>query len=391
MQYDFDQIIDRSHIDSSKWTAYPKDVLPLWVADSDFVSPEPVVKAVQKIVDTRVFGYPNSHSGVLERATVEWCRRKYGFEFDESEISYCPSMSFGLAVAIRAFTKPGGKVLMQVPIYPPFTNLTTANGRECSMNAMKLVDGRYEVDFEDFERRAADPDCTLFLLCSPHNPTGRVFSRGELERMVEICAAHNVVILSDEVHSGFVFKGEHVFLPALSDTAARITVWGSSPSKTFNTAGLRAAAMGSKNAELNAKLKAELAASQPDRCVFAQTAFAAAWTECDDYGDQVAEYVRKNLEFAVDFFKTRIPAVRAYMPEASYLMWLDCSALGFETQEELTRFFVEDAKVGLNPGESFGPGGRNHMRLNTACPRKILEEALKRIEAAARCRMAAVG
>ena len=185
MQYDFDCIIDRTQIDSVKWTAYPKDVLPLWVADSDFQSPEPVVAAVKKIVDTKVFGYPNSHSGVLERAAVSWCRRKYNFTFSESEIHYCPSMSFGLAIAIRAFTQPGGKVLMQTPIYPPFTELTKANGRVCSMNPLKFVNGRYEVDFEDFERRAADPDCSLFLLCSPHNPTGRVFSADELNRFVE--------------------------------------------------------------------------------------------------------------------------------------------------------------------------------------------------------------
>lgn len=177
----------------------------------------------------------------------------------------------------------------------------------------QIVNGRYEVDFEDFERRAADPDCSLFLLCSPHNPTGRVFSADELNRFVEICAAHDVVILSDEVHSGFVFKGEHAFLPGLSETAARISVWGSSPSKTFNTAGLRAASLGSKNPELNAKLKAELTASQPDRSVFSQTAFAAAWTECDDYGEQVAAYVKKNLEFAVEFFRTRIPSIKTYL------------------------------------------------------------------------------
>lgn len=391
MQYNFDCIIDRTQIDSVKWTAYPKDVLPLWVADSDFQSPEPVVAAVQKIVDTKVFGYPNGHSGVLERAAVSWCQRKYNFTFSESEIHYCPSMSFGLAIAIRAFTQPGGKVLMQTPIYPPFTELTKANGRVCSMNPLKFVNGRYEVDFEDFERRAADPDCSLFLLCSPHNPTGRVFSADELNRFVEICAAHDVVILSDEVHSGFVFKGEHAFLPGLSETAARISVWGSSPSKTFNTAGLRAASLGSKNPELNAKLKAELTASQPDRSIFNQTAFAAAWTECDDYGEQVAAYVKKNLEFAVEFFRTRIPSIKTYLPDATYLMWLDCSALGFKTQTELSEFFVKEAKVALNPGESFGPGGEQHMRLNTACPRSTLETALQRIEAAAARRCALLG
>ena len=265
MQYDFDRVIDRRTIDSAKWTAYPKDVLPLWVADSDFQCPQPVIDAVMKIAETGVYGYPNGHAGIVEKATVSWCARHYGLEVLPSEVQYCPSMCFGLAVAIRAFTKPGGKVLMQVPAYPPFIELAKSNGRIPSMNALKLVDGRYEIDFEDFERRAADPECTLFLLCSPHNPTGRVFSKEELERIVSICCRHNVVILADEVHSGFVFKGEHTTLLTLSEAARSITVYGNSPSKTFNTAGLRAAVLISKNPALAARVKAELAASQPDR------------------------------------------------------------------------------------------------------------------------------
>lgn len=388
MQYDFDRVIDRRTIDSAKWTAYPKDVLPLWVADSDFLCPQPVIDAVMKIAETGVYGYPNGHAGIVEKATVSWCARHYGLEVLSSEVQYCPSMCFGLAVAIRAFTKPGGKVLMQVPAYPPFIELAKSNGRIPSMNALKLVDGRYEIDFEDFERRAADPECTLFLLCSPHNPTGRVFSKEELERIVSICCRHNVVILADEVHSGFVFKGDHTTLLTLSEAARSITVYGNSPSKTFNTAGLRAAVLISKNPALSARVKAELAASQPDRSAFSQAGFAAAWTECDDYAEEVRSYVKENLAFAHDFFEKRIPSIRSYMPEASYLMWLDCSALGFNTQADLTRFFLEEAKVAMNPGESFGPGGKNHMRLNTACPRSILEEALSRIEVAAAKRMA---
>ncbi|MDO5531479.1 MalY/PatB family protein [Sutterella sp.] len=382
MNYDFDRVIDRSGTDTAKWSAYPKDVLPLWVADSDFETPAPVVEAVRRIAEVGVYGYPNAHAGIVERATVDWCARQYGFELTPNEVQYCPSMSFGLAVAIRAFTKPGGKVLMQVPIYPPFTQLTKANGRIASMNPLKLVNGRYEIDFADFEKRASDPECSLFLLCSPHNPTGRVFSREELERMVSICCRHNVVILSDEVHSGFVFSGTHTTLPTLSEAAESITVLGTSPSKTFNTAGLRAAVMMSKNPALNARVRAELEASQPDRCCFAQVALATAWTECDDYGEQVRKYVRANLEYAVDFIRTRIPAISAYMPEATYLMWLDCSKLGFKTQAELTRFFLEEAKVAFNPGESFGPGGKGHMRMNLACPRSIVTEALERVERA---------
>lgn len=382
MQYDFNKFIDRSTTDSSKWTAFPKGVLPLWVADSDLPSPAPVIEAVRQIAAVGVYGYPNGHAGIVERATVSWCARQYGYVIEEKDVAYCPSMSFGLAIAIRAFSKPGERVLMQTPIYPPFMELTSANGRECSMNQLVLQNGRYEIDFADFERRAADPCCHLFLLCSPHNPTGRVFSRAELERMVEICAKHDVVILSDEVHSGFIFSGEHTTLPTLSETARNITVFGTSPSKTFNTAGLRAAVLVATNPKLRERIALELLASQPDRNCFAQVGLAKAWSECDDYAAQVRDHVAGNLRFALEFFGTRIPEIRTYMPEATYLMWLDCTVLGFSTQAELTDFFVKEARVALNPGESFGPGGKNHMRLNVACPRELLAEGLRRIEAA---------
>lgn len=381
MHYDFDRIIDRTAIDSLKWTTHPKDVLPLWVADSDFPSPKPVDEVVRRIVELGVYGYPNGRGRIVEPAAVSWFGRR-GLAIEEKDVRFCPSMSFGLAVAIRAFSAPGEKVLMQTPIYPPFMELTEANGRECSMNMLRLGAGGWEIDFEDFERRAADPACRLFLLCSPHNPTGKVLSREELSRLVEICRRHGVVILSDEVHSGFVFKGEHVVLPTLSEQAREITVLGDSPSKTFNTAGLRAAVLVTDNPGLMAKLDRALAASQPDRCCFAQAGLAAAWTQCDDYAEQVRDYVEANLRFAAQYFAERIPAIRTRMPEASYLMWLDCSRLGFATQAELTRFFLKEAKVALNPGESFGPGGRGHMRLNAACPRATLEEALRRIERA---------
>ena len=389
MSFDFQTLADA--IDYGFGTGFRPDYTVMAGAQLHVKTAPCIIDALTRFSQSGLYGWTDSDDPLYIRAVVNWMAKVRGWEIEPSWIVPSYGILQAMCASIRAFTQPGGKVLMQTPIYPPFTELTKANGRVCSMNPLKFVNGRYDVDFEDFERRAADPDCSLFLLCSPHNPTGRVFSADELNRFVEICAAHDVVILSDEVHSGFVFKGEHAFLPRLSETAARISVWGSSPSKTFNTAGLRAASLGSKNPELNAKLKAELTASQPDRSIFSQTAFAAAWTECDDYGEQVAAYVKKNLEFAVEFFRTRIPSIKTYLPDATYLMWLDCSALGFKTQTELSEFFVKEAKVALNPGESFGPGGEQHMRLNTACPRSTLETALQRIEAAAARRCALLG
>ena len=384
LKHNFDEIIDRTHTNSSKWLKYPKGVLPMWVADSDFKCPQPVVEAVTKLAQFGVYGYPYVKEGGFEKATVAWCKRRLGFDVPEDHCDYVPSLGTALAVAVKAFTEVGDNVIMQSPIYPPFTAVTVKNHRNAVYNSLKLVDGVYTIDFEDFEKKCSDPKTKLFLLCNPHNPTGRCFSREDLERMVDICCKYNVVIFSDEVHSDFIYGDhKHVSLPTISEKARNQCLVGVNPSKTFNIAGLRTAGVATPNKKLQEQYQAALASCKLGRNIFGDLAYQICFNgECDYYADQVCEYVEGNIDYAVKFIQENIPGIKAYKPDATYLLWLDCKGLGFKTQEELDKFFVEECKVGLNPGRSFGIEGDLFLRMNMACPRAYVEEGMKRIAAA---------
>ncbi|MDR1827623.1 MAG: pyridoxal phosphate-dependent aminotransferase [Methylobacteriaceae bacterium] len=382
VQHNFDEIIDRSATDSSKWRKYPKDVLPMWVADSDFRCPRPVVDAVTRVAADGVYGYPFADDDAFNRATARWMSRRFGWDIDQSLVDYVPSLGTALAVAVKAFTQKGDNVLMQTPIYPPFGDVTKYNERHTVRSSLVWRDGRYHIDFDDFERLAADPKTKLFLLCNPHNPTGRVFTVGELRRMGDICLKHNVTIFSDEIHCDYVFPGaRHVPLPTVSPEIARITVVGINPSKTFNIAGMRTAAAISCAAETRAAFRKALLSCKLGRSLFGTLAYVTAYNECDDYADQVCRYVEGNIDYAVSFLNEKVRKIKTYKPEATFLLWLDCRGLGL-TQPELEAFFLEKAKVGLNTGTSFGLEGEGFMRLNTACPRATLEEGLRRLEQA---------
>lgn len=382
LKHNFDEVIDRTHTNSSKWLKYPAGVLPMWVADSDFKCPQPVVDAVTKLAQFGVYGYPYVNEGGFEKASVAWCKRRLHFDVRPDQCDYVPSLGTALAVAVKAFTQPGDKVLMQSPIYPPFTAVTVKNSRTPVYNSLKFVDGNYQIDFDDFEKCCSDPKVKLFLLCNPHNPTGRCFTREELERMVEICAKHNIVIFSDEVHSDFVYAPhKHVSLPTISETARNICMVGLNPSKTFNIAGLRTAGVvsPSSNPKIQQEYQHALASCKLGRNIFGDLAYQICFGgECDYYAEQVRDYVKGNIDYAVEALN-KIPGIKAYTPDATYLLWIDCNGLGFETQEELDKFAVEVCKVGLNPGESFGKEGKGFLRMNLACPRSYVVEGCKRI------------
>lgn len=383
MQHNFDEIIDRTGTNSSKWLKYPADVLPMWVADSDFKCPKPVVDAIVKLAEHGVYGYPYVGEGSFEKATVGWAKRRYGVDADVSMVDFAPSLGTALAVAVMAFTDKGDNVLMQSPIYPPFPAVAKYNGRHPSYNSIQLKDGKYQIDFEDFEKRAADPKTKLFLLCSPHNPLGRVFTREELTRMVDICRKHNVVIFSDEIHADYIFSGhKHISLPTLSPEAAEICLLGLNPSKTFNIAGMRTASVVTLTKALQEQYQAALAGCKLGRSPFGVLAYTVAYTDCDYYADQVRAYIEGNMDFAVKFINERIGKIHAYKPEATYLLWLDCKGLGFASQKDLEAFFLEKAKVGMNGGTSFGVEGEGFMRMNLAAPRSVVAEGLTRIEKA---------
>ncbi|MDR2503205.1 MAG: pyridoxal phosphate-dependent aminotransferase [Deltaproteobacteria bacterium] len=383
MKHDFDEVFDRRGTDSSKWRKYPADVLPMWVADSDFKCPQVVVDAVTEFARHGAYGYPYADDGAFEQAAVEWMRKRFGWRAETSMVDFVPSLCTALALAVKSFTEEGDSVLMLTPVYPPFHAVAGYNHRLASDCSLIWKNGSYHIDFDDFERRAAEPRTKLFLHCHPHNPSGRAFTREELERIGDICLRHKVIIFSDEIHCDYVFRGKHIPMPTLSEEIAANTVVGINPSKTFNIAGMRTAAVITPNKSLQARFQGVLRSCELGRNPFGVLAFVKAYRECDDYANQLYAYIEKNLDFAVDFLNTRCKGkIAAYKPDATYLLWLDCKELGLGRQEALEVFFLEKAKVALNSGTSFGIEGEGFMRLNTACPRATLAEGLKRIEKA---------
>ena len=380
-RYNFDTVIERRGAMCRKWETYPEDVLPMWVADSDFKAPQEIIDALAKRVQNGAFGY-SLNDGSFEKAAVLWMKKRFGWNADPAWAEFLPSIGTAMAIAVKAFSKPGDFVLMQTPLYPPFTAVTKYNDRVPLNNPLIWREGNYQIDFEDFEKKAADPKTTLFFLCNPHNPSGRAFTEAELRRMGEICIKHNVTVFSDEIHCDYVFSGhKHICFPTLGPEFEKMCAVGINPSKTFNIADLRTAALIIPDEELRNHYKHELTACKLGRCTLGITGFITAYEQCDIYADEVCAYIEANMKFAADYVNRNIPGISTFMPDATYLLWLDCRKLG-KDQKELVRFFLEDAKVAMNSGEAFGDAGKGFMRMNLACPRSLVEEGLRRIEKA---------
>ena len=378
-KYCFETIIERRGTMSSKWETYPEDVLPMWVADSDFKCPVEIIDALAKRVQNGAFGYC-ANDGKFEKAAVTWMRKRFGWNADPAWVEFLPSVGTALAMAVKTYTQPGDNVLLQTPLYPPFTSATQNNGRVPLNSPLVWRNGAWHIDFDDFERKAANPRTSLFFLCNPHNPSGRAFTEQELRRMGEICIRHNVTIFSDEIHCDYVHSGhKHIPFPSLGTAFAKICAVGINPSKTFNIADLRAAAVIIPDEHLREQYRKEVLACKFGRCSFGVISFITAYEMCDDYADEVRAYIESTMRYAVDRFHSAIPRIKTSMPDATYLLWLDCRDLGME-QEELESFFLTKAKVALNSGLSFGTEGKGFMRMNLACPRTLAEEGLRRIE-----------
>ncbi len=383
LRHDFDEIVERRGTGSAKWNRYPPDVLPMWVADSDFKAPAPVREVLQAQVEHGVFGYADGFDRALEKAAAHWMVSRFAWAVDPAEVAFSPGVSATLAVAVTTFAAPGESVLMLTPTYPPFYNLTKLNGRKVlGSSLLPGPGGAYAIDWPDLEAKMARPDARLMLLCNPQNPTGRVFVRAELERLGELCLRHGITVLSDEIHCDFIAPGRtHIPFASLAPEISAVTLTGVSPSKTFNIAGLKAAAVISSNADLLARFKEAARRNALENNTAGLLAFHAAYTACAYYADQIAAYVRANQKLAVDFINSRVSGIEAYLPEGTYLLWLNCAGLGL-TQPELERFFLEKVKLGLNSGTDFGPEGQGYMRLNLACPRDTVTEALQRLKKA---------
>jgi cystathionine beta-lyase len=380
MPYDFDCIVNRCGTDSAKWCYYPPDALPLWVADMDFRSPEPVIAALRERVQHGVFGY-GQEPPELRSVIVERLERLYGWQVLPDWLVFLPGVVIGFNLTCRAFAAPGDGVLLQTPAYPPI--LTAPQDAGCTRDETELTleaDGHYAIDLDLFEHTITDRT-RVFILCNPHNPVGRVFTRQELQHMAQMCLRHNVVICSDEIHCDFVYRGaRHIPIATLDPEVASHTITLMAPSKTFNIAGLHFAVGIVPNEDLRKRLCAAKngLVNEPD--ILSYTAALAAYRHGQPWLEELMRYLEANRDFAVDYVNARLPGIHASKPEGTYLLWLDCRQAGIRGNPQ--EFLLERAKVALNDGADYGQGGEGFLRLNFGCPRATLVEALERMKAA---------
>ena len=380
MNYDLDRVIDRCRTDSCKWRQYGEGVLPLWVADMDFPVPEPVIRVLQERVAHCIFGY-GLEPPELRPILVERLERLYGWQVAPEALVFIPGVMSGFNLAARAMAAPGEGLLVQTPVYYPI--LRVPNNAGLALDAMELTrqpDGRYEVDFDAFEAAIAERT-RLFILCNPHNPVGRVFLRDELERMAEICLRHGVVLCSDEIHGDLIFSGhQHLPIASMAPEIAARTITLLAPSKTYNLAGLHAAFAIIPDADLRRRFEAVRADLVPGVDVLGYTATLAAYRDGQPWLDAVLSYLEANRDFLFEYVAAHLPGVSMVKPEGTYLAWLNCRGAGLPGNPH--QFFLEKARVAVNDGATFGPGGEGFVRLNFACPRATLVEALERMKAA---------
>ncbi|MGN0372964.1 MAG: MalY/PatB family protein [Enterocloster sp.] len=376
--HDFDEFVDRRGTDSKKYSVYPQDVLPMWIADSDFKAPQPVVDALVERMQQGVYGY-TLNSERLKKAGANWQKDRFGWDVDPAWVEFVPGVISGVISAVRALSQPGDNIVIQTPCYPPFKDLSDHNGRHLLRNALVLKDGHYEINFEEFEEMAKDTRTKLFILCNPQNPSGRVFTKEELTRLGEICLKYHVTVLADEIHQDLVYSGhKHIPFASICREFEQNSVSFMNPSKTFNVPGFRTAAFIAANPVLkNAVHDIVVNNKAIGENICGTIAFYTAYEQCAYYADQMAAYVEKNRDLVEETLKD-VKGINVIHAEGTYLLWLDCRGLGMK-QAELDKFFVETVKVGFNSGKGFGPEGEGFLRMNVACPRCTVEEALKRI------------
>ena len=390
MKYNFDEVIDRTNYHSVKWDdlettfgAVPKDVLPMWVADMEFRSPQPVIEAIKKAAEHGIYGY-TSRPDSYYQAIIDWMERRHSWKVKKDWLAFSPGVVPALSFIIRAFTQPGDKVVDQPPVYYPFFRVIENNGCRVVNNPLKFSNKKYFIDWEDLERKIDDPRVKLLILCSPHNPVGRVWQKEELIILGEICLKHNIIVVSDEIHADILFKGyKHTPFASISPAFAHHSITCTAPSKTFNLAGLQTSTIiipNKKYYKIYNNILDSLALDENN--VFGLVALEAAYRDGEEWLEQLLAYLNENLEFLMKYFRERIPKIKVIKPEGTYLVWLDCRQLGLSTKD-LNNFMINKAGVALDGGDWFGTEGKGFMRINIACPRSFLEECLKRIERAA--------
>jgi cystathionine beta-lyase len=396
MQYDFDREVSRRDTRCIKWefvhlqpggsyreltnVCYGENrILPMWIADMDFPSPQPVIDALVARAQHGVYGYTGL-SDDYYASVAGWMQRRHGWTVNPDWILTTPGVVCALHLLVRAFLVPGDKVLIQPPVYHPFFAAAENNGVGLAYNPLILEDGRYRMDFADLEQKAQDPAVKMLILCSPHNPVGRVWTREELTRLGEICLERGILVVSDEIHGDLILGGrKFTSYGALGESFAQQAVICTAPSKTFNVAGLKTSNIMIPNAELRKRFEGTLHSNGMGGAnLFGALACEVAYNEGDEWLDQLLDYIQGNLRFLQDYLARHIPQISVIPPEGTYLVWLDCRRLGLD-REALQRLMFEAARVYLGEGYGFGAEGEGFERMNIACTRAVLAEALERI------------
>jgi cysteine-S-conjugate beta-lyase len=379
--FDFDRVIDRRSTDSNKWRKFPPDVLPLWVADMDFPSPPAVVRALHARVEHGFFGYLTEHNDLPE-VVAERVAKRYGWRINPEAVVTLPGVIAGFNQALRALTSPGDGMLIQTPVYPPILRSAGNHGLRRDEHALtRGADGRYKVDLDAFAA-ALRERTRVFLLCNPHNPVGRLYGRAELEGMAAACLRRDTVIVADEIHCDLLLDDrQHVPVASLAPEIEQRTITLMAPSKTFNLPGLKCAVGIIPNAGLRERFVAAAADLVPKINVLGYTAAVAAYREGDAWLEALLGYLKANRDFLVQQVRATLPGVAVAPAEATYLAWLDCRGAAKAGRDPYT-FFLERARVALNDGVAFGPGGAGFVRMNFGCPRALLAEGLERMRAA---------
>lgn len=385
MRYNFDEVVDRrgtvcEKYDNAEALFGTTDILPMWIADTDFKTPEFIVSAIRERLNHPIFGY-SFRCKYYYQAVQSWIYRRNGWHVEPEWLDFTPGVVCGLSYGVNSLSKEGDRIVIQPPVYPPFARTIEANNRVVVNNPMKLVNGRYEIDFEDLDKKLVGSK--LFILCNPHNPTGRVFTPEELLKIGNLCVKHGVHIVSDEIHSDLILSGHtHTHIASLSKEIADITFTYLAPSKTFNIAGFSTAVAiipNPKLRELYTKCSNRVHVEQGN--IFGAVALRAAYSNGDEWLDNLMTYIESNIDFALDYLKVNTPKIKCARPESTFLLWLDFSELGLSHQE-LCDFLVKEAKLGLNTGTDFGIEGNLHMRMNLGSPKAVIETALNQLKLA---------
>lgn len=386
MKYNFDERYKRQGTSCVKWDFsetyfQAKDLLPMWVADMDFKTPPFIIDAVKKRAEHEIYGYtvrPDSYYTSI----IDWIGKKHQWKIEKDWIIFSPGIVPAVNMAVMAYTQPGDKVIVQPPVYFPFFSAVRDNGRQLIMNELVLKDGRYYMDFEDLEKQI-DNRTKMIIISNPHNPGGSAWTSEELKQLGEICIKHNVLLISDEIHSDLVIPPfKHTVAANISKEIANVTISMMAPSKTFNLAGMASSSVIISNPALRNTFQVMIDNVHVGMGnLFGMVASEAAYTHGEKWLGQLLEYIKGNLDYLEDYLKKNIPQVKMIRPEATYLVWLDFRELGMN-DEELKQFVLEKAKLGLNHGPVFGQGGSGFQRMNVACPRSIVEEAMERLNRA---------